>query len=185
MTARDVGILGHDRGLPRRTARHGLVLPGRPAGCGIVLGGRAQSPRTDFPTAGSVSNQLARRAVVPFRSSRRRAAVGLVRIAARAFFYNTVFFTYALVLGRFRGIETTQIGLYFCRWHTEASWDRSCSGGSSTRSALPMGWTARSRTLQSLELLTAPYRFAAPRHSCGQKRVAKHTRLNATANQAR
>ncbi|MDB5986247.1 MAG: transporter [Nevskia sp.] len=47
-----------------------------------------------------------------FRSYPQRAAVGLVLMAAQAFFYNAIFFTYALVLGRFFGIASDRIGLY-------------------------------------------------------------------------
>src|SRR5690606_28304125 len=43
---------------------------------------------------------------------RRRTVVGLVLMASQAFFYNAIFFTYALVLGRFFGVATEDIGLY-------------------------------------------------------------------------
>jgi MFS family permease len=42
----------------------------------------------------------------------RRAALGLCLMTAQAFFYNAIFFTYALVLGRFYGIAADRIGLY-------------------------------------------------------------------------
>ncbi len=42
----------------------------------------------------------------------RRVVVGLVLMAAQAFFYNAIFFTYALVLGRFYGVPAEKIGLY-------------------------------------------------------------------------
>lgn len=41
-----------------------------------------------------------------------RTAVTLVLMAAQAFFYNAIFFTYALVLGRFYGVPNERIGLY-------------------------------------------------------------------------
>ncbi|HEX6832959.1 MAG TPA: MFS transporter [Rudaea sp.] len=41
-----------------------------------------------------------------------RALLGLVLMAAQAFFYNAIFFTYALVLGRFFGIAADRTGLY-------------------------------------------------------------------------
>ena len=47
-----------------------------------------------------------------FRLHPRRAALGLVLMAAQAFFYNAIFFTYALVLGRFFGIAADRVGLY-------------------------------------------------------------------------
>lgn len=43
---------------------------------------------------------------------RRRTLVGLVLMASQAFFYNAIFFTYALVLGRFFDVATEDIGLY-------------------------------------------------------------------------
>ena len=42
----------------------------------------------------------------------RRTAVGLVLMASQAFFYNAIFFTYALVLGRFFGVPSADVGLY-------------------------------------------------------------------------
>ncbi|MGA8276578.1 MAG: MFS transporter [Rhodanobacteraceae bacterium] len=47
-----------------------------------------------------------------FRLYPRRATLGVVLMAAQAFFYNAIFFTYALVLGRFFGIASDRIGLY-------------------------------------------------------------------------
>jgi len=47
-----------------------------------------------------------------FRLHPRRAALGLVLMASQAFFYNAIFFTYALVLGRFFGIAADRVGLY-------------------------------------------------------------------------
>lgn len=49
---------------------------------------------------------------VLFNRYRRRALVGLSLMAAQAFFYNAVFFTYALVLTDFYGIGSDKIGLY-------------------------------------------------------------------------
>jgi MFS family permease len=47
-----------------------------------------------------------------FHVHRRRALVGLSLMGAQAFFYNAVFFTYALVLTDFYGIGADKIGLY-------------------------------------------------------------------------
>jgi MFS family permease len=47
-----------------------------------------------------------------FRLYPRRAAVSLTLMAAQAFFYNAIFFTHALVLGRFFGVAPEHIGLY-------------------------------------------------------------------------
>jgi MFS family permease len=50
--------------------------------------------------------------VALFRLYPRRAALGLVLMAAQAFFYNAIFFTHALVLGRFFGVRSDEVGLY-------------------------------------------------------------------------
>jgi MFS family permease len=42
----------------------------------------------------------------------RRAALGLVLMMAQAFFYNAIFFSYALVLKRFYGIRAGSVGWY-------------------------------------------------------------------------
>lgn len=51
-------------------------------------------------------------AVTLFRVHRRRALVGFALMAAQAFFYNAIFFTYALVLTDFYGIRPDQVGWY-------------------------------------------------------------------------
>jgi MFS family permease len=47
-----------------------------------------------------------------FRRYRSRTLVGLVLMAAQAFFYNAIFFTYALVLTRFYGVPPDRVGWY-------------------------------------------------------------------------
>ena len=47
-----------------------------------------------------------------FRVERRRTLVGLTLMAAQAFFYNAIFFTYALVLTDFYGIKADHVGWY-------------------------------------------------------------------------
>lgn len=47
-----------------------------------------------------------------FRTHRRRTLVGLSLMTAQAFFYNAIFFTYALVLTDFYGIASDQVGWY-------------------------------------------------------------------------
>jgi MFS family permease len=47
-----------------------------------------------------------------FRVHRRRTAVGLSLMVAQAFFYNAIFFTYALVLSDFYGVPADRIGWY-------------------------------------------------------------------------
>jgi len=46
------------------------------------------------------------------RTYPRRTLLGLVLMATQAFFYNAIFFTYALVLGRFYGVADAEVGLY-------------------------------------------------------------------------
>ena len=45
-------------------------------------------------------------------TQRRRTVVGLSLMAAQAFFYNAIFFTYALILTDFYGIAADQVGWY-------------------------------------------------------------------------
>jgi MFS family permease len=47
-----------------------------------------------------------------FHRFRRRAILGLVLMVSQAFFYNAIFFTYALVLTRFHGVADDRVGLY-------------------------------------------------------------------------
>ncbi|MGE3650638.1 MAG: MFS transporter [Reyranellaceae bacterium] len=49
---------------------------------------------------------------VLFAMHRRRAVVGLVLMAAQAFFYNAIFFTYALVLADFYDVPSQSVGQY-------------------------------------------------------------------------
>jgi MFS family permease len=51
-------------------------------------------------------------AVILFRLYPRRAVLGLILMTAQAFFYNAIFFTYALVLARFYGVPPDAVGLY-------------------------------------------------------------------------
>ena len=59
---------------------------------------RAAFGRTRLPTLGEVAHVLLRR-------YRRRSAVVLALMVSQAFFYNAIFFTYALVLTRFYGVD--------------------------------------------------------------------------------
>jgi len=47
-----------------------------------------------------------------FSTYRQRAVVGLVLMSAQAFFYNAIFFTFALVLTDFYGISADRVGWY-------------------------------------------------------------------------
>ena len=55
---------------------------------------------------------LAEVARVLFKTYRRRTFVGLMLMAAQAFFYNAIFFTYALILTNFYAIPAGRIGWY-------------------------------------------------------------------------
>ncbi|MGN6309320.1 MAG: MFS transporter [Xanthobacteraceae bacterium] len=80
-----------------------------------VRGGRAIEAGTVWPTIklrmrshtplGEVARTL-------FQRYRQRSLVGLVLMVAQAFFYNAIFFTYALVLTEFYGIPSDHIGWY-------------------------------------------------------------------------
>src|SRR6266404_4636285 len=58
------------------------------------------------------STPLAEVADTLFRVERRRTLVGLSLMVAQAFFYNAIFFTYALVLTDFYGIPADHVGWY-------------------------------------------------------------------------
>jgi MFS family permease len=47
-----------------------------------------------------------------FRVYPKRTVLGLILMATQAFFYNAIFFTYALVLGKFYGVSDADVGLY-------------------------------------------------------------------------
>ena len=47
-----------------------------------------------------------------FHAHRQRTLVGLTLMASQAFFYNAIFFTYALVLTEFYGVPADQVGWY-------------------------------------------------------------------------
>jgi MFS family permease len=61
--------------------------------------------RTRLPTMGEVAHVLLRR-------YRQRSAVVLALMVSQAFFYNAIFFTYALVLTRFYGVGEADVALY-------------------------------------------------------------------------
>lgn len=61
--------------------------------------------RRAAPTLGEVAHVL-------FKRYRLRSAVALALMVSQAFFYNAIFFTYALVLTRFHGVPDNRVGLY-------------------------------------------------------------------------
>ena len=96
----------------------------------------------DLPREGFAKIRLRMRDHTPLRevahtlfsTYRQRALVGLALMVAQAFFYNAIFFTFALVLTDFYGIASDQSAGTSCPSRPAISWARSCSGVSSTRS---------------------------------------------------
>ena len=58
------------------------------------------------------STPLREVALTLFRRHRQRTLVGLSLMAAQAFFYNAIFFTYALILTDFYGVSSDRVGWY-------------------------------------------------------------------------
>jgi MFS family permease len=85
----------------------------------VVEGIEAKFPHVSLPT-GLPTMRLRVRRFTPlaavfntlFAVHRTRTLVGLSLMAAQAFFYNAIFFTYALVLTDFYGIEADRVGWY-------------------------------------------------------------------------
>jgi len=67
--------------------------------------GHVAYTRHHTPTLGEVWHVL-------WRRYRTRSAVVLALMISQAFFYNAIFFTYALVLTRFHHVDEAQVGLY-------------------------------------------------------------------------
>jgi len=81
-------------------ARHGALPP--PV---ATPGLRSRADADPTPSLGTVARAL-------FGRYRQRSLVALALMLSQAFFYNAVFFTYALVLTRFHRVEETKVGLY-------------------------------------------------------------------------
>ncbi|WP_139146801.1 MFS transporter [Pseudomonas sp. HMSC08G10] len=96
-------------GQPERAERIVSDIEHQLHGCGAVLPSIDTPPlrlRTrDHTPLGEVMHSL-------FVVHRRRALVGLTLLSAQAFFYNAIFFTYALVLTDFYGVPSERIGWY-------------------------------------------------------------------------
>jgi MFS family permease len=87
------------RDIRRRIEAGRGTLPELPGGAQIRL-----RPR-DRTGLGEVAMTL-------LRTYRRRTLVGLSLMTGQAFFYNAIFFTYALVLSEFYGVPADDVGLY-------------------------------------------------------------------------
>ncbi len=85
-----------------------------------VIGHVQDPPRQGFAKKGFAKIRLRMRDHTPLRevahtllsTYRQRALVGLALMVAQAFFYNAIFFTFALVLTDFYGIASDQVGWY-------------------------------------------------------------------------
>ena len=103
---------------PRWLMTHGRVEEAEAIVDGIDASFRARGHRLDearrprirlaarrFTPLGEVADTL-------FRAQRPRTLVGLSLMASQAFFYNAIFFTYALILTDFYGIRADHVGWY-------------------------------------------------------------------------
>ncbi len=103
---------------PRWLMTHGRAGEAEAVVAGIEAQLRAQGlPVSDGPFAKVMlrsrrSTPLAEVFHTLFHLHRQRALVGLTLMAAQAFFYNAIFFTYALVLTDFYGIAADRVGWY-------------------------------------------------------------------------
>jgi MFS family permease len=86
-------------GIEQRFLDAGAKLTPVPESAAIRLRSRTHTPlREVFDTL--------------FNRFRQRTFVGLTLMAAQAFFYNAIFFTYALVLTKFYGVSASDVGWY-------------------------------------------------------------------------
>ena len=102
---------------PRWLVTHGFPQ----AADAVVRGIEAQFARKGRPPAGEHKRiRLRMRDHTPlrevaralFKTYRQRTFVGLSLMVAQAFFYNAIFFTYALILSDFYGTPAAQVGWY-------------------------------------------------------------------------
>ncbi|MET0717685.1 MAG: MFS transporter, partial [Pseudoxanthomonas sp.] len=97
-----------------------LLTHGREAEARMVLekieyvtGRRAAPPEFhSVASVGGAAPEWRLVARVLFTRYPRRTVLGLALMISQAFFYNAIFFTYALVLTRFHGVDETRVGLY-------------------------------------------------------------------------
>jgi MFS family permease len=103
---------------PRWLMTHGRAAEAEAAVEGIENRLRAAGhviPNEPLPKVRLVSRKstpLAEVAHTLIHTHRQRTLVGLALMAAQAFFYNAIFFTYALVLTTFYGIPSAHVGWY-------------------------------------------------------------------------
>src|SRR5262252_3537530 len=103
---------------PRWLMTHGRIEDAKAVLDGIEAEFRARGHRLADEPLPAIrlrlrrSTPLAEVANTLFRVERRRTLVGLSLMAAQAFFYNAIFFTYALVLTDFYAIPADHVGWY-------------------------------------------------------------------------
>src|SRR5690606_28521261 len=103
-------IVADIEGAAAHTAAHSPGM-GHPAGppyshpVPAVAARRGKTGHSDTPTLREVMWIL-------LRVYRRRSLVALAMMVSQAFFYNAIFFTYAMVLTRFYNVPDTRVGLY-------------------------------------------------------------------------
>jgi MFS family permease len=103
---------------PRWLVTHGREAEAKRVIANIEAGFRAHGAEISRAQAPTVA--LRARSHTPLREvfhsllvvHRTRAFVGLVMMASQAFFYNAIFFTYALVLTKFYGVPGQDVGWY-------------------------------------------------------------------------
>lgn len=100
-----------------------LIIHGRPEQAEAIVAGIEAKFRNQghvLPPPSEVRIRLRPRRYTPLRevaacllqAQRQRTLVGLALMGAQAFFYNAIFFTYALVLTDFYGIRADHVGWY-------------------------------------------------------------------------
>ncbi|HTZ38344.1 MAG TPA: MFS transporter [Stellaceae bacterium] len=77
-----------------------------------VEGRRLPPPRNRIRIATGADRSMLEIVLAVVRAYPRRAGLGLVLMGAQAFFYNAIFFSYALVLSRFYQVPAAAIGWY-------------------------------------------------------------------------
>jgi MFS family permease len=104
---------------PRWLMVHGRLAEADATLCGIEARIAAATGRTLPPPDVALLRLAVRRraaladvAAALFRLYPRRTLLGIGLIATQAFFYNAIFFTYALVLSRFYGVPADHVGWY-------------------------------------------------------------------------
>lgn len=100
---------------PRWLMTHGHVAVAEAIVTGIERQSAVKPPEAPLPRVRLRTRRytpLAEVYTALFETHRSRAYVGLALMASQAFFYNAIFFTYALILTDFYGIAADQIGWY-------------------------------------------------------------------------